>query len=51
MRDHLPWHGWQYDVRTGQNEFDRAIGLRTTRCVSKTARSRSQSELLAEGWS
>jgi nitrite reductase/ring-hydroxylating ferredoxin subunit len=24
-----PWHGWQYDVRTGENEFDRAIRLRT----------------------
>jgi nitrite reductase (NADH) small subunit len=24
-----PWHGWQYDVRTGLNEFDRAIKLRT----------------------
>jgi nitrite reductase (NADH) small subunit len=24
-----PWHGWQYDVRTGANEFDRAIRLRT----------------------
>jgi nitrite reductase/ring-hydroxylating ferredoxin subunit len=24
-----PWHGWQYDVRTGLNEFDRAIQLRT----------------------
>ena len=24
-----PWHGWQYDVRTGQNVFDRAIRLRT----------------------
>ncbi len=24
-----PWHGWQYDVRTGENEFDRAIHLRT----------------------
>ena len=24
-----PWHGWQYDVRTGENEFDRAITLRT----------------------
>jgi len=23
-----PWHGWQYDVRTGENEFDRAIKLR-----------------------
>ena len=23
-----PWHGWQYDVRTGENEFDRAIRLR-----------------------
>jgi len=22
-----PWHGWQYDVRTGENEFDRAIVL------------------------
>ena len=22
-----PWHGWQYDVRTGENEFDRAIQL------------------------
>jgi nitrite reductase/ring-hydroxylating ferredoxin subunit len=30
--DHVltcPWHGWQYDVRTGENEFDRAIQLRT----------------------
>ena len=24
-----PWHGWQYDVRTGQNEFDLAIQLQT----------------------
>ena len=24
-----PWHGWQFDVRTGENEFDRAIQLRT----------------------
>jgi nitrite reductase (NADH) small subunit len=24
-----PWHGWQYDVRTGQNDFDRAIVVRT----------------------
>ncbi len=24
-----PWHGWQYDVRTGRNEFDLAIQLRT----------------------
>jgi nitrite reductase/ring-hydroxylating ferredoxin subunit len=24
-----PWHGWQYDVRTGQNEFDLAIQLLT----------------------
>jgi nitrite reductase/ring-hydroxylating ferredoxin subunit len=24
-----PWHGWQYDVRSGENEFDRAIALRT----------------------
>ena len=24
-----PWHGWQYDVRTGEHEFDRAIKLRT----------------------
>ncbi len=24
-----PWHGWQYDVRTGENEFDRAITLAT----------------------
>jgi nitrite reductase (NADH) small subunit len=24
-----PWHGWQYDVRTGKNLFDRAIQLRT----------------------
>ena len=30
--DHVvtcPWHGWQYDVRTGLNEFDHAIALRT----------------------
>jgi nitrite reductase (NADH) small subunit len=24
-----PWHGWQYDVRTGLNEFEHAIELRT----------------------
>ena len=24
-----PWHGWQYDVRSGKNEFDHAIQLRT----------------------
>ena len=24
-----PWHGWQYDVRTGENEFDRAITVET----------------------
>jgi nitrite reductase (NADH) small subunit len=24
-----PWHGWQYDLRTGKNEFDLAIQLRT----------------------
>ena len=26
---HCPWHGWQYDVRTGQNEFDLAIQLQS----------------------
>jgi nitrite reductase (NADH) small subunit len=24
-----PWHGWQYDICTGLNEFDHAIQLRT----------------------
>jgi 3-phenylpropionate/trans-cinnamate dioxygenase ferredoxin component len=24
-----PWHGWQYDVRNGLNEFDHAIQLQT----------------------
>jgi nitrite reductase/ring-hydroxylating ferredoxin subunit len=24
-----PWHGWQYDVTTGENEFDRALALET----------------------
>jgi nitrite reductase (NADH) small subunit len=24
-----PWHGWQYDVTTGKNEFDQAIQLQT----------------------
>jgi nitrite reductase/ring-hydroxylating ferredoxin subunit len=24
-----PWHGWQYDVCTGLNEFDHAIQLET----------------------
>ena len=24
-----PWHGWQYDVRTGKNDFDLAIQLET----------------------
>jgi nitrite reductase/ring-hydroxylating ferredoxin subunit len=28
-----PWHGWQYDVRTGENEFDRAISLETYEVV------------------
>jgi nitrite reductase (NADH) small subunit len=28
-----PWHGWQYDVRTGENEFDRAIQLETFEVV------------------
>jgi nitrite reductase (NADH) small subunit len=30
--DHVltcPWHGWQYDICTGENEFDRAIQLKT----------------------
>jgi nitrite reductase/ring-hydroxylating ferredoxin subunit len=32
LEDHVlscPWHGWQYDVRSGENEFDRAIQLET----------------------
>ena len=32
VEDHVltcPWHGWQYDLRTGENEFDRAIKLET----------------------
>ena len=24
-----PWHGWQFDVRDGLNEFDHALGLET----------------------
>jgi nitrite reductase (NADH) small subunit len=28
-----PWHGWQYDVRTGENEFDRALELETFEVV------------------
>jgi nitrite reductase (NADH) small subunit len=28
-----PWHGWQYDVRTGENEFDRALQLDTFEVV------------------
>ena len=24
-----PWHGWQYDVRTGKNVFDLAIEITT----------------------
>jgi nitrite reductase/ring-hydroxylating ferredoxin subunit len=24
-----PWHGWQYDICTGLNEFDHAIELQT----------------------
>jgi nitrite reductase/ring-hydroxylating ferredoxin subunit len=28
-----PWHGWQYDVRTGENEFDRALRLETFEVV------------------
>ena len=23
-----PWHGWEYDVTTGEHTFDRSIGLR-----------------------
>jgi nitrite reductase (NADH) small subunit len=28
-----PWHGWQYDVRSGENEFDRALQLETFEVV------------------
>lgn len=28
-----PWHGWQYDVTSGENEFDRAIVLETFEVV------------------
>jgi nitrite reductase (NADH) small subunit len=28
-----PWHGWQYDVRTGENEFDPALVLETFEVV------------------
>jgi len=28
-----PWHGWQYDVRTGENVFDRALRLETYEVV------------------
>jgi nitrite reductase (NADH) small subunit len=28
-----PWHGWQYDVRTGENIFDRALKLETFETV------------------
>jgi nitrite reductase/ring-hydroxylating ferredoxin subunit len=28
-----PWHGWQYDVRTGENEFDNALRLETFEVV------------------
>jgi nitrite reductase (NADH) small subunit len=28
-----PWHGWQYDVRTGENEFDLALRLETFEVV------------------
>ena len=28
-----PWHGWQYDVTTGENEFDRALVLETYEVV------------------
>jgi nitrite reductase/ring-hydroxylating ferredoxin subunit len=28
-----PWHDWQYDVRTGENEFDRALALETFEVV------------------
>jgi nitrite reductase (NADH) small subunit len=30
-----PWHGWQYDVRTGENEFDRALALETFEVVAE----------------
>jgi nitrite reductase/ring-hydroxylating ferredoxin subunit len=32
IREHVltcPWHGWQYDVRTGLNEFDHALQIQT----------------------
>lgn len=28
-----PWHGWQFDVTTGANEFDRSIGVATYHTV------------------
>lgn len=24
-----PWHGWRYDLRTGKNDFDLALELKT----------------------
>ena len=32
-----PWHGYQYDVRTGENEFDRALQLGTFEVVVEDA--------------
>jgi nitrite reductase (NADH) small subunit len=28
-----PWHGWQYDITSGENEFDRALQLETFEVV------------------
>jgi nitrite reductase (NADH) small subunit len=28
-----PWHGYQYDVQTGENEFDQALQLETFEVV------------------
>jgi nitrite reductase/ring-hydroxylating ferredoxin subunit len=41
LEDHVltcPWHGWQYDVRTGKNEFDLAVQLRTYEVKVEEAR-------------
>src|ERR1700738_5510537 len=32
LHDHMlvcPWHGWEYDCRTGENDFDPAINVDT----------------------
>ena len=44
-----PWHGWQYDVRTGKNEFDLAIRITTYDVLAEDGEVKVPSDPVADG--